>query len=291
MVSVVSTAQLTDLLFKKNLGIAVTNSNNAYYSEPSRPGRPAVMQSQLYAETISDVAPSDLVSATTDDLGATLTGSLAGKTSTSSPMIKKYVKVPLVAVAGSNDQSYECALDATYGRVLQSSVPFNFDPSGSYAVHIFKNAASGGGEIPPGSGSWNVDTDAGILSFLTLSNISGVSAATPPTISFYRYVGKKGASTAQQTIDAIKTQQITWSNEEIFNGVSGGTGDALAAIVVDNRDLSLLASTTPAMSLNFGDPTKNGSWRLTIYGGSNTSLGFETRVNGAWVEKTAMYQH
>jgi hypothetical protein len=287
----VTTQQLTDLLFKKSLGVPLSNSNNAYYSEPSRPARAGVFQSQLYAESIPDLAPSDIVNATTDDNGATLTGSIVGKASTSSPMIKKYVKVPLVAVAGSNDQSYECALDASYGRVLQGCVPFNTDSSGSYAVHIFKNAASGGGEIPPGSGSWNVDTDAGILSFLTLSNISGVSAATPPTISFYRYVGKKGASTAQQTIDAIKTQQITWSNEEIFNGVSGGTGDALAAIVVDNRDLSLLASTTPAMSLNFGSVSKDGSWRLTIYGGSNTSLGFETRINGAWVEKTAMYQH
>jgi len=289
MVSVVTTQQLTDLLFKKNLGVPLTNSNSAYYSEPSRPARSGVFQSQLYAEVIPSVAPSDIANATTDDLGATLTGSLAGKTSTASPMIRKYTKVPLVTVVGSNDQAYECASNATYGRVLQSSVPFNFDPAGSYIVHVYKNAASGGGEIPAGSGSWTVDPDSGILTFLTLSNITGVSAAAPPTVSFYRYVGKFGASTAEQTVESIRGQEIEWTAQQEFKG-GVGTGDDLAAIVVDDRDLSLLSATTPAMALNFGDPTKNGSWRLVIFGGSNTSLQFQTRVGGVWISKSAMFQ-
>jgi hypothetical protein len=290
MASVVTAAQLTDLLFKKNLGVPLTNSNNAYYSEPARPARSGVFQSQLYAEVIPSVAPADLVNATVDDLGASLTGSLAGKTSSVSKMIRKYVKVPLVTVVGSNDQAYECALDPTFGRVLQSSVPFNTDAAGSYVVRVYKHASSGSGEIPAGSGSWTVDSDAGILTFLTLSNISGVSAAAPPSISFYRYVGKFGASTAEQTVEAISNQEITFTQLETFNGKTGGTGDALAAIVVDNRDLSLLSSTTPAMALVLGAEDKNGSWRLVIYGGSNTSLRFQTRVGGVWVTKSAMMQ-
>lgn len=285
--SVVTTAQLVDVLFKKSLGVPTTNSNSAYYSEVSRPARPAVLQSQLYAEVIPPVAPADLANVTTDDLGAPLTGSLAGKTSTTSPMIRKYVKVPLVEVVGSNGQAYECALDATYGRVLQRSIEFNADPAGSYLVHIYK---SSGAEIPAGSGSWVVDSNAGILTFLTYSNISGVSAAQPPTISYYRYAGILGAATSEMTINAIKGQEITFTAPQTFDGgTTGITEDDNAAIVIDSRDLSTLSDTAPAMTLQLGGDF-DGSWRITTVGGSNTSLQFQTRVNGSWVSKTVLYQ-
>jgi hypothetical protein len=279
-----TTAMQVAALFKKSMGKPSTNINNAFYSEPSRPARPAVQQSQFYSEAIPDVAPADLASATTDELGATLTGSIVGKKSSAAP-IKKYIKVPLVEVAGSNGTAFECALDATYGRVLQDAIPFNQDPAGSYLIHIYK---SDGSEIPFGSGQWIVDCEAGVLTFYT--TITGVSSSQLPTISFFRYVGAKGAQTSAQVVSAIANQAITFTAPETFaGGDTATTGDGLAAIQLDTRNLKTLSDTVPAMALQIGGDY-DGSWRWVVFGGSNTSMQFQTRVSGSWVSKTAMFQ-
>jgi hypothetical protein len=285
-----TSAQQTGLLFKKLMGKPSTNENSAFYAEPNRPSRPAVFQSQFYSQEVPAVAPSDIATATTDDLGAVLDGSVVGKTSTLFPQIRKYSKVALTEVVGSNGAAYECALDATYGRVMQDSIPFNFDDSGSYMVSVYK---SSGAEIPYGSGQFVLDCEAGILTFYTLSTITGVSAAQPPSISFYRYVGAKGAATSEQTVEQISGQAITFTAPETFNGgVTSTTGDDLAAIVVDDRNMANISSSAPAMALQFGSD-EDGSWRLCVYGGGGnataTSLQFETRVNGVWVSKSSMF--
>lgn len=109
-----------------------------------------MLQTQIYAQQIPSVAPSDLASVTTDDLGAALTGSYAGKTSTASSQIRKYVKIPLTVIPGTQDNAYEAVLDGTYGRVLQDCVPYNVDPLGSYLVQIYKS--DGTTIIPFGQG-------------------------------------------------------------------------------------------------------------------------------------------
>lgn len=283
-----TSTQKTELLFKKLVGAPSTNDNNAFYSEPSRPSRPSVFQSQFYSETIPDTVPTELANATTDDLGAAIDGSIVGKTypSTASPLIKKYSKVVLTEVAGSNGAAYEAPLDATYGRVLQDAIPFSYDANGSYLFTVYK---SNGSVIPFGSGQFMLDCEGGILTFYALGSITGVSASLPPSISFYRYVGAKGAATSAMTIESIRSQPITWTGVDTFNGGdTATTGDDLAAIVLDDRQLTTLSNTTPAMSLQMGGDY-DGSWRLCVVGGSNTSLHFQTRSNGAWISKSSMF--
>lgn len=288
-----TTSEQVALLYKKLLGAPSTLETTEFFSEPSRPARPAVFQSQFLSEKIPDVAPSDLAAATLDDVGAPLAGSLAGKTSmlADGAMVRRYLKVALTAIPGTQENAYECALDATHGRVLQDAIPFNYDSNGSYLYTVYKN--DGVTEIPFGSGSWLLDTESGVLTFYARENVTGVSAALPPKISFFRYVGQKGAATSEATAAAIANQAIDFSKEIVFSGGSTtAADDTLAAIQLDTRDIAALPTTAPSMSVQLGGDT-DGSWRIVIYGGggdaTRTSLQIEARIGGAWVSKQSFF--
>lgn len=280
------------LLFKKSLGYPSTLDTASSFSEPNRPALPAVLQTQIYAEQIPTVAPADLASVTTDDTGATLTGSYAGKTSTTSPMVRKYVKVPLTVVPGSQENAYEATLDATYGRVLQSTIPYNYDPLGSYLVTIYKN--DGTTVIPFGLGSWVWDFSSGVITFYTYDATAlGISASSPPKVSFYRYVGAVGAATAQQTQAQITGSELTYTKPEHFiGGSTTAADDNLAAISIDNRDLSTVSSTTGGMALQFGSNTDQ-SWRVLVAGAQGepqgSSFQIQIRLGGVWITKASFF--
>jgi hypothetical protein len=282
-----TTVDLSTLLYKKSLGVPSTLDTTASFSEPVRPARSSVLQSQIYAEIVPTVAPSDLANVTTDDASNLITGSIIGKKSTISPMIKRFIKVPLVAVPGSNQQAYECALDDTYGRILQDSIPFNIDPNGSYVYTLYKN--DGTTVIPFGLQNWSLDNESGILTFYSDASVIGITAASPPRISFYRYVGKRGAATAEQTTAVVSDSALTFTRPETFIG--GSTTDYTdpnASIIVDNRNIANLPANVPCMSLMFGG-NYDGAWRLSIYGGggdaTQTSLHFQARIGGIWTTK------
>lgn len=277
---------MASIVFKKSLGIPSTALTNQTFQEPSRPGFPSVFQKQMYSEAIPDVAPADLAGVTTDDSGASITGSIKGKTSATSTMIRKYVKLALTEVVGSNGMAYESPDDATYGRVLQDCVPYNYDSAGSYLVTIYKS--DGSTVVSFGSGSWVLDTAAGVLTFY--DTISGVSAAAPPKITFYRYIGSKGASTAEQTAQAIEAQSLTFTEPIVFKGGSTSlVDDALTAVQLDDRDMSTLSSASPAMALQIGGDYDQ-SWRICVYGSSGATcsrFSIETRVSNVWVAKSS----
>lgn len=272
----------TALLLKKLLGKPSTLADTPFFQEPDRNARAAVFQDQIYAEEIPKSAPVDLMSAALDDRGSLIEGSPAGRKSANSP-VKRYVKVPLVHVVGSNGASYEAPDDATYGRVLQDSVPFNYG-DGSYLIYLYRGDHS---VIPFGEGNWILDTDSGVLTFYT--SITGVSETNPPLISFYRYVGAKGASTggsidAADVVAIVQDTAITFSKTVTFDALD-------TAIILDSRDLSVLSAETPCWTLNLGNPDSAGSWRLCIMGGGGTSKTHFTLQSlseqNEWVTKTS----
>jgi hypothetical protein len=302
------------LLLKKLLGKPSTLDTREFFQEPSRPSRPAIFQSQLYADVIPSTAPSDLQALTgssLDDNGNVMLGSYVGRTSSTSPHIKRFIGIPLTGITGAGGASFE-ALSATrshpngyangstvgnlgstgtYTRILQGAVPFNFDDAGSYYQNLYKanSGATIGSEIPAGAtgGAWVVDNEGGIVTFYAYSNISGVSDVSPPTISFYRYVGTVGLSTSATVISDLLTSSNTFTAPETFDGgATSGTSDSLQAIIVDDRDFSTV--TGLAMSLQFGG-NHNGSWRLLINssGTTATSLAIQARSANVWVTKSS----
>lgn len=81
-----------------------------------------------------------------------------------------------------------------YSRVMRDLIPFDYG-RGGYAYKIYRN---NGSPVYFGEGNWLMDVYSGVLTFYgTCPN--GVSDSLPPSISFYRYIGKKGLNTTHST--------------------------------------------------------------------------------------------
>ena len=83
-------------------------------------------------------------------------------------------------------------------------------------------------------------------------------------------------------------------NKTIFNaGDKTGTGDSIAAVQLDTRDISLIGDNDLSQSFQFGGDY-DGSWRITLTGGGNTQTGtsfnIQVRNNGAWIDKFSASQ-
>ncbi len=183
-----SDSEKVSYLFKKVVGKPNTISTKAFYEETSLPARSAIFSNkQIYAQKINDVAPYDLVAlndSSKDDNGDTIVGSAVGNTSATSgnTHIQRFIKLELEYVSGSgNPGAYKHAK-------LQDTIPFNYDPAGSYAYELYQN--NGSTRIYDGVGEWFVDPEAGVLTFYHTNN--NVSSSSLPKISFYRYNGLKG---------------------------------------------------------------------------------------------------
>lgn len=197
--TLLSTAEKTDILFKKLLSKPATSVDKAFYEEPNIFSRAAVFSNvQLYAETIPPVAPTDLIHMTendTDDQGNSIVNSLYGKTSSISSMVRRYINVRLSTIPGNNGTSFKGPIDPDQStmNVLQDMIPVNYDRNGSYVARVYR---SNGTEILNGVGEWVIDTDAGVITFFAKGDtqLGLVDNDHPPIVSFYRYVGAKGIS-------------------------------------------------------------------------------------------------
>jgi len=149
-----TTAQIADILFKKQLGLGTTSSGRLFFNEPIR-GRSFVVNAQIWGQSdqIPNTAPAD-----------------------TSGIIQKLVDYPLALVAGTSN--------SFTGVLLQDAIPFNWGDGTSYNYTVKDSTTA---QVAFGVNDWVVDTEAGILMFN-----SGVPANMPPTISFYRYSGTKG---------------------------------------------------------------------------------------------------
>jgi len=305
-----TTQEKSNLLFKKLLGKPSTLDSREFFEEPNRPARPAVIAAkQIWADTIDATAPSDLSSLTdssTDNSGSKLIAySYNGKTSASNTSIRRYIKIQLTMVAGSNGASWEAqdlqadgshpngyadgstpgdtGISGDYGRVLQDAIPFNYDSGGSYNISIYRdNNGQAGTSIPfgPSGGDWNLDIEAGVITFYQYSTVSSfVDENKPIYISFYRYVGQKGLSTNTQV------NTFTGGDEDTTNPL---TSDDLKAIQIGGQNIGDLDASKYGEALQFGNDN-NGSWRFLLKGGggtaSNSKFLIQIRLGGSWITK------
>ena len=152
-----TTDQKATAAYKKDKGVADTNTNKRFFEEPV--GGRVSLASKTWAEDslIPTTAP------TLED------GEVTG-------VVKKFVDLVLTPVPGSPDSFYH--------EDLKDAIPFNWG-DGSYA-YVIKN--NGGTILPAGYNDVEVDNGSGILRFY-----GGAPLNMPPKITFYKYVGKFGA--------------------------------------------------------------------------------------------------
>lgn len=306
-----TTDERVNLLFKKALNKPCTSTTRDFFQEPSIVSRNFVYQEDIVSVPLPSSAPSDLrnlTDASVDDNGRPLKGSYAGKTSSTSRHIRYYHKIPLEAVVGTGGSSFQ-AMDATtshpggygdvggtsssnlgvsgpYGRVLQNSIPFNQAPDGTYGVTLYKDTMVA---IPFGTagGGWIVDARPGVVTFFQFGNVTGVGESNAPYISFYRYVGTTGGITSNAVQDMVTTATNEFTARQVFSGgVNGATTDQLAAIQVDNRDISTLADGALLDAVQLGG-NYDGSWRYCVQKTSDGSrFLLQARESGSWVTKS-----
>ena len=170
-------------LFKYSQHTISTRNDLPFYQEPKEPtSRLKILNSQywLESEAIPTAVHTNLINATTDDSSSAIAGSTTGKTE---GVVKKYVKIELEEVSGSNGAAYQGPL-VNGVRLLENIIPFNFNSATdntSYAYTLYKN--DGTTEIPFGTGEWVIDHNSGVITFYDLSGISGVSSNTQELVS------------------------------------------------------------------------------------------------------------
>ena len=205
-------AQQSSRLFKKSLGAGETLVSKEFFSEPKL-GNNNILPSQIWtqADQIPTTAPV-LSDQETDGV------------------VKYFEKLLLEYAQGSTNLAY-------FHNDLKDSIPFNFG-DGTYNYALYKN--DGTTQIPFGSpgGDWLIDTSAGLLTWYgTLP--SGVVEATPPRISFYKYVGIKGLS-------ADTTSGITSLSTALSNEITGRTSadDSLSTALSNETSVRTTESLT-----------------------------------------------
>lgn len=217
--------QKSSRLFKKSLGAGETLLARDFFEEP-RLGKDAIFTDQIWAE-------SDKIPTTAPTLPNEGT----------SGVVQYFEKLQLTHVPGSLNLAY-------YSEDLKDTIPFNFS-DGSYNYALFRDDDT---TIAFGLGDWLVDTTAGLLTFYgTLP--SGVSAAAPPKISFYKYIGKKGVPDATGTGFNIKDPVLLATTDDDtdlsgydtdlsgftsipleIDSVSGNTLDEGDRVLIKNQD-------------------------------------------------------
>ena len=151
-----SVEEKINILFKKLYYKSCTNINIPYYQENYNSYSKIIPDKQILSNKIPDIAPIELQTATLDDDGSTLEGSIIGKTSNDG-IIKRYKKLVLNYVSGSaigSNPLYYTGI-SFYSEKLIDSIIFSKDNiSGTYLYNLYRNS---GKEINFGEGNWVVD--------------------------------------------------------------------------------------------------------------------------------------
>jgi hypothetical protein len=148
------------------------------------------------------------------------------------PYIAYYTNVPLIAVkpgisyrfAGTNTTNFATT------NILSNSIPFNYDPAGSYALFVFlkrkgvyENIANDDATNP-----WVFDQDAGYLTFFGASKVP--DSSLPITMSYWRYEGTfglgSGSGSGSGTGYTGDTGAAGLTGATGTTGVTGVTGTA-----------------------------------------------------------------
>lgn len=212
-----SIEEKVNYLYKKSLLKPSINNTLQYFQEPAIINRQHVLNNQILRDSIPYEVPSELREATTDDDGNNIIGSTVGKTSNNG-IVKKYVKLTLEAVAGSNNIAYKGPNDSNGESLLKYAIPFNHNPysdNRSYTYTLYKN--DGTTVIDYGDGEWIFDVDSGIVTFYAYDKITSVNSSLPPKITFYKYTGTIGIDVSSITSSHINTLTLGTASQGSYS--------------------------------------------------------------------------
>lgn len=182
-----ATYDRTEILFNKYKNLPTAYPNEVFSANQAvGDAFPQVVpNTQIWNSTIPSTAPTSLGSVVTFTNGSY-------QQSTVYSWIRKYT-VTMGAIQAPGISYWYASTDVNNPlttNVCRDTIPFNFDPVGSYNIQVFAN----GTPVSPTFTAypWNYDESAGILTFYPED--FGVLPPTPITMTYWRYVGNKGGS-------------------------------------------------------------------------------------------------
>tara|TARA_Y100000591_G_scaffold170768_1_gene147291 strand:+ start:13493 stop:15223 length:1731 start_codon:yes stop_codon:yes gene_type:complete len=193
-------------IYKKILGKPTTLIQESTLQEPniifgnSINSRFNIFDNNILRDSIPNYLSTSFQSSNLDDNNNNIINSLVGKTD-STNTIRKFVKIPMHYIPGSKitDTNNNIIQISFYLDLLEDSIPYNFDPNGSYNYILYRYNRQNFSfiELNVNESNWVLDNDTGVLTFYTSinSNLPATQHITtiyPPYISFYKYVGGKG---------------------------------------------------------------------------------------------------
>ncbi len=239
-----TTAQKTEFLFKRAMGVGDSYPAVPFFSEPKRSLVPTIT-SQIWGDSslippTAPVLPPD---------GIDPSGTVQYKE-----------KLTLSAMPGGV---------SFYSSLLVNAIPFNYDPAGSYNYTIYKS--DGTTVIPFGDGNWIVDNSSGLLTFY-----GTLPSGMPPKITFYRYVGTLGVSGSGITTDAAGVTVISDGASGVNPVNKGESGSANLMYFRKAQGMTLLDGANPPGGISGVAPYGN----VDNSANSNTFV-IKVQTNGA----------
>ena len=291
-----SNDEKTTILFKKLMGKPNTQHTKEFFQEPGLSLKAVVASQQLWIDSFPDT-PEGFPTDTAQNAGSYVSNldynNLSGSESEKEEQeknknIKKFVRLQLQPVTGANGLAYK-------HDDLKDAIPFNFGDGSSYDHVLY---AADGKQIYPGKagGDWIVDTDAGIVTFYNYNEVSEtVNEQNPPSITFYRYVGRKGLGAllkdTPELNGAIIKGDLTVTGKIFLNGELESSDPGV--IVGSNTEVKD-GIKLPFLQFGKSDDDVLGAWRFSIENirsDGQSKLLLETKIedngNKKWVTVNA----
>ena len=176
-------------LFKALMGVSETRLGRDFFEEPVRTAA-SVLPKQIwkYGDVIPTASPQEPLSAI-GSVRALEDGeewSYQFDESTTRPIVRRWKSLKLSKIDGGTNNAFQ-ALDGS-GNPIRNIIPFNYGDGVTYNYKLEKNDNT---PIAFGVGDWVLDNASGVLTFYG-DVPSGVSAANPPRLSFFQYIGGLG---------------------------------------------------------------------------------------------------
>tara|TARA_Y100000591_G_scaffold247537_1_gene218641 strand:- start:5981 stop:12223 length:6243 start_codon:yes stop_codon:yes gene_type:complete len=218
MSAVIDNDYQTNLLFKRFTGVAATQLDQEFSNEPFRAIQ-NIFSRDILIEEVPSQAPISIFNLDNsnnwqDSSGANASLDASGQRFSDlypNSNLEFYKNVELEAVPGANSRVWRI-LDASGNNILQDTLNFKFDDINStYLMRVKYSNGTVYINNPINSYPlfWVLDNQSGYLQlYQTSSNLSSIAhiPTSPPKISFFRYIGKKGLlnldiSGQQQVLD------------------------------------------------------------------------------------------
>jgi hypothetical protein len=121
-----------------------------------------------------------------------------------SGVVQRIIALSLTAVDGTTN--------SFYSSTLKDAIPSAF--GAGYTITL---TDKNGTVIDLGVNDWEVDTEAGVLTFFGINGNNAAPANMPPKISFYKYVGAKGNTVVYLEQSGGVANTYTFTTESISN--------------------------------------------------------------------------